>query len=103
MHSSPQRMHLEMLLVSVFPSERLHNDLRHSWGRNTLYLVTLHAICKGRYSDAACLSRNFLRLVSYLRIQVAYVDCTMIFGYLMWVDLKRRVQQKRIESVVKVE
>lgn len=33
----------------------------------------------------------------------AYVGCTMIFGFPMWIDLKRRVQQKRIESVMKVE
>ncbi|KAG1848968.1 hypothetical protein DFJ58DRAFT_795702 [Suillus subalutaceus] len=36
-------------------------------------------------------------------VTAAYVGCTMIFGYPMWTDLKRRVQQKRIESVMKVE
>jgi hypothetical protein len=36
-------------------------------------------------------------------VTAAYVGCTMIFGYPMWMDLKRRVQQKRIESVMKVE
>ncbi|KAG1720384.1 hypothetical protein EDB19DRAFT_1647161 [Suillus lakei] len=36
-------------------------------------------------------------------VMAAYVGCTMLFGYPMWTDLKRRVQQKRIESVMKVE
>ncbi|KAG2356731.1 hypothetical protein BDR07DRAFT_1463885 [Suillus spraguei] len=36
-------------------------------------------------------------------VTAAYVGCTTIFGYPMRVDLKRRVQQKAIESVTKVE
>ncbi|KAG1781106.1 hypothetical protein EV702DRAFT_1177467 [Suillus placidus] len=36
-------------------------------------------------------------------VTAAYVGCTMIFGFPMWIDLKKRVQQKRIESVMKVE
>ncbi|OAX33438.1 hypothetical protein K503DRAFT_775610 [Rhizopogon vinicolor AM-OR11-026] len=33
----------------------------------------------------------------------AYISGTFIFGMPIWVDLKRRVQEKRIESVMKVE
>ncbi|KAG2367581.1 hypothetical protein BDR07DRAFT_1271768 [Suillus spraguei] len=36
-------------------------------------------------------------------VTAAYVGCTMIFGYPVCMDLKRRIQQKRIESVMKVE
>ncbi|KAG2069919.1 hypothetical protein BDR04DRAFT_1077452 [Suillus decipiens] len=36
-------------------------------------------------------------------VMAAYVGCTMIFGYPMWIDLKKRIQQRRIESVMKVE
>ncbi|KAJ8595458.1 hypothetical protein M405DRAFT_727982 [Rhizopogon salebrosus TDB-379] len=36
-------------------------------------------------------------------LTAAYVGSTMIFGMPMWVDLKKRVQEKRIESVMKVE
>lgn len=36
-------------------------------------------------------------------VTAAYVGSTMIFGFPMWIDLKRRVQQKRIESVMKAE
>lgn len=37
------------------------------------------------------------------KVTAAYLGCTMIFGFPMWTDLKRRVQQKRIESVMKAE
>ncbi|KAG2087919.1 uncharacterized protein F5147DRAFT_727407 [Suillus discolor] len=36
-------------------------------------------------------------------VTAAYVGSTMMLGYPIWSDLKRRVQQKRIESVMKAE
>ncbi|KAF8548691.1 hypothetical protein OG21DRAFT_1470962 [Imleria badia] len=35
--------------------------------------------------------------------QAAYISATFVFGFPVWSDLKKRVQEKRIESVMKAE
>ncbi|KAG1751629.1 uncharacterized protein EDB91DRAFT_616512 [Suillus paluster] len=43
------------------------------------------------------------RYVKGVVATAAYMGFTMIFGMPTWIDLKRHVQEKRIESVMKVE
>ncbi|KIJ63499.1 hypothetical protein HYDPIDRAFT_112916 [Hydnomerulius pinastri MD-312] len=43
------------------------------------------------------------RYVKGAFVTAAYVASTVLFGFPMWADLKKRVQEKRIESVMKAE
>jgi len=36
-------------------------------------------------------------------VTVTYISATLLFGFPIWIDLKKRVQEKRIESVMKAE
>ncbi|KAG2356739.1 hypothetical protein BDR07DRAFT_1463887 [Suillus spraguei] len=57
-------------------------------------------LCLSFQTTCASLRRQYVKDAI---VTAAYVGCTTIFGYPMRVDLKRRVQQKAIESVTKVE
>jgi hypothetical protein len=46
--------------------------------------------------------RNLLQPF-FLGMQTLYVLNTVIFGFPIWTDLRRRIQDARIESVMKVE
>lgn len=41
--------------------------------------------------------------VNYPSQQAAYLSTTFVFGLPIWIDLQKRVQEKRIESVMKAE
>ncbi|KAI9570712.1 hypothetical protein HD554DRAFT_2017924 [Boletus coccyginus] len=36
-------------------------------------------------------------------VTVTYISATLVFGFLIWADLKKRVQEKHIESIMKAE
>jgi hypothetical protein len=67
----------------------------------TLYLCRYFV--KGTLATVSLSHECFSCKGSILIVQAAYVGCTLIFGKPAWSDLKKRVQDKRIESVMKVE
>ncbi|KAF8736762.1 hypothetical protein AX14_013998 [Amanita brunnescens Koide BX004] len=69
----------------------------------TLYLCRKHKT--GSVVSVRPPPRFPLRLKSYflMHYQALYVASTVIFGYPIWVDLRKRIQKARIDSVMKVE
>jgi len=67
------------------------------------FRTTCALLCATRGAEALYTWSLCRQYVKGAIVTAAYVGFTMIFGFPMWVDLKGRVQQKRIESVMKVE
>ncbi|KAG2345828.1 hypothetical protein BDR05DRAFT_1058005 [Suillus weaverae] len=53
---------------------------------------------EGLYTWSLC-----RRFVKGKGVTAVYVGCTVLFGFHIWKDLKRRVQEKRTETVTKFE
>ncbi|KAG2144316.1 hypothetical protein DEU56DRAFT_791170 [Suillus clintonianus] len=62
-----------------------------------IILGAVHAV-EGPYTWSLC-----RRFVKGAVVTATYVGCTLLFGLHIWTDLKRRVHQKRVETVTKFE
>jgi hypothetical protein len=72
-------------------------------GAEALYTLSL---CRRSVKGAVVtvsLSHESSSLALYPYVQAVYVGCTVLFGFHIWKDLKRRVQEKRIETITKFE
>jgi hypothetical protein len=72
-------------------------------GAEGLYTLSL---CR-RYAKGAVVTVSLSHLSSslalYPYVQAVYVGATVLFGIHIWKDLKRRVQESRIEAITKFE
>ncbi|KAG1739026.1 hypothetical protein EDB19DRAFT_1981680, partial [Suillus lakei] len=74
---------------------------RHLTGLGFSFRTLSAIICaihgaEGLYTWSLC--RRFVKATV---VTAAYVGCTVLFGFHIWKDLKRRVQEKRMENVAK--
>lgn len=73
---------------------------------HTLESIYTFILCKRHTSFIVGVSRllhHFANVTNDSILQAEYVLATLIFGFPIVLDLRRRIQEARIESVMKVE